>query len=221
MHLYGIVGAGGFGREVMPVALDMLKAAHKPLSYEIVFVVDQGVTNPVNGHRVMTTEEFLASKQKKFFSIAIADHQARERIALNFIKNGITPFSIRAQNSICMSANDIGEGAIFCPFTTVTSNTKIGKFFHANIYSYIAHDCQIGNFVTFAPNVQCNGRVIIEDYAYIGTGAIIKQGTDEKPIIIGRGAVVGMGAVVTKSVAPFTTVIGNPAVPLEKKPTNI
>ena len=30
-------------------------------------------------------------------------------------------------------------------------------------------------------------------------------------------AVVGMGAVVTKSVAPFTTVVGNPAAPLEKK----
>ena len=53
--------------------------------------------------------------------------------------------------------------------------------------------------------------------AVIGTGAMIKEGADKKPIIIGRGAVVGMGAVVTKSVPPFTTVIGNPAVPLEKK----
>jgi acetyltransferase-like isoleucine patch superfamily enzyme len=53
--------------------------------------------------------------------------------------------------------------------------------------------------------------VVIEDHAYIGTGAIIKQGDPDRPLIIGRGAVVGMGAVVTKSVAPGTTVIGNPA----------
>lgn len=75
----------------------------------------------------------------------------------------------------------------------------------------------IGDFVTFAPSVHCNGGIIIEDYAYIGTGAMIKQGTEDKPIIIGKGAVVGMGAVVTKSVEPYATVIGNPAAPLKRK----
>lgn len=72
----------------------------------------------------------------------------------------------------------------------------------------------IGNFVTFAPNVHCNGRVVIEDHAYIGTGAIIRHGSPDRPIVIGEGAVVGMGSVVTKSVAPYTTVFGNPAKPL-------
>jgi acetyltransferase-like isoleucine patch superfamily enzyme len=107
----------------------------------------------------------------------------------------------------------VGEGAILCGFTHITSNAKIGKFFHGNIYSYVAHDCIIGDFVTFAPGVKCNGHVVIEDHAYIGTGVVIKDGTD-KPIVIGQGAVVGMGAVVTKSVPPGTTVVGNPARPL-------
>lgn len=71
--------------------------------------------------------------------------------------------------------------------------------------------------MTFAPSVHCNGKVIIEDNAYIGTGVVIKQGTDHAPIIIGEGAIVGMGAVVTKSVDPFTTVVGNPAAPLERR----
>lgn len=53
--------------------------------------------------------------------------------------------------------------------------------------------------------------MVIEDHAYIGTGAIIKQGEPGRPLIIGQGAVVGMGAVVTKSVVPGTTVMGNPA----------
>jgi len=43
---------------------------------------------------------------------------------------------------------------------------------------------------------------------------MIRQGTPERPIVIGEGAIVGMGAVVTKSVAPYTTVFGNPAKPL-------
>jgi len=46
---------------------------------------------------------------------------------------------------------------------------------------------------------------------------VLKQGTDDKPIVIGKGAIVGMGAVVTKSVPPFATVVGNPAAPLERR----
>ena len=75
----------------------------------------------------------------------------------------------------------------------------------------------IGDYVTFAPNVQCNGSVVIEDNVYVGTGAIIRQGTPTKPIVIGQGAIVGMGAVVTKSIPAFETVIGNPAQPMKRK----
>jgi acetyltransferase-like isoleucine patch superfamily enzyme len=74
----------------------------------------------------------------------------------------------------------------------------------------------IGDYVTFAPAVKCNGNIMIEDHAYIGAGAIIKQGEPGKPTVIGQGAVVGMGTVVTKSISPGTTVVGNPAQQLEK-----
>jgi sugar O-acyltransferase (sialic acid O-acetyltransferase NeuD family) len=215
MKLYGIVGTGGFGREVMPIAREML--THHSSDFELVFVDENPAAPEINGQRVMMADEFLSSHQEKYFNIAIAGYQNRERIANNFMAAGASPFTIRAWNSVIMDNNEIGEGAILCPFTTITSNAKIGRFFHSNIYSYVAHDCFIGDFVTFAPDVHCNGTVIIEDYAYIGTGAVIKQGTHEKPLVVGRGAIVGMGAVVTKSVAPFTTVVGNPAMPMEKK----
>ena len=68
--------------------------------------------------------------------------------------------------------------------------------------------------MTFAPAVRCNGNIVIEDHAYIGTGAVIKQGRPDRPLVIGRGAVVGMGAVVTRDVPPGVTVVGNPARPL-------
>ena len=78
-------------------------------------------------------------------------------------------------------------------------------------YSYVEHDCVIGDFVTFAPGVQCNGNVTIEDHVYVGAGAMIKQGKPGKPLVVGRGAVVGMGAVVTRDVPAGATVVGNPA----------
>lgn len=54
-------------------------------------------------------------------------------------------------------------------------------------------------------------EIFIEDYAWIGTGALILPG-----VCIGRGAVVGAGAVVSKSVAPGLIVVGNPAKPISK-----
>lgn len=51
------------------------------------------------------------------------------------------------------------------------------------------------------------GRVRIEDYAVIGSRAMILPG-----VTVGRGAVVAAGAVVTKDVAPYTLVGGIPAV---------
>jgi acetyltransferase-like isoleucine patch superfamily enzyme len=118
---------------------------------------------------------------------------------------------VRATNAVVLDAVYVGEGAILCPFVTLTSNIRIGRQFHANLYSYVEHDCVVGDYVTFAPSVRCNGNVVIEDHVYVGTGAMIKQGRPDCPLVIGRGAVVGMGAVVTRSVPPGVTVVGNPA----------
>ena len=106
----------------------------------------------------------------------------------------------------------IQDGACLSPFVTLTSNIRIGRCFHANLYSYVEHDCVIGDFVTFGPGAKVNGNVMIGDHAYIGSGAIIRQG-----LTIGAHAIVGMGAVVTHDVPPGQTVIGNPAKPMIKE----
>jgi acetyltransferase-like isoleucine patch superfamily enzyme len=40
---------------------------------------------------------------------------------------------------------------------------------------------------------------------------MLREGSPDKPLRIGAGAIVGMGAVVTKDVPDGATVIGNPA----------
>ncbi len=209
MATYAIVGTGGHGRETMAMARRM--PALQAEGVELVFV-DREVAQPrVNGFKVITTQEFLGLPGSKYFNPAIASSVIRRRVAGEMSKAGVPVFSVFAENFYQLDHNVIGEGAIFSPFTTVTVNVTIGTFFHANNYAYVSHDCKIGDFVTFAPGVKCNGNVVIKDDAYIGTGAIIRQGTPDAPLVIGEGAVVGMGAVVTRNVEDGMTVIGNPA----------
>ncbi len=209
--LYAIYGASGCGRSLMPVARQQL--VRESDASEIVFIDDalESVAE-VNAHRAMNYLAFLnETASEKYVQIAIANSRVREKIAQRLETDGIQLWSISADNVIFMDEVEIAEGSALSPFVTITSNIKIGKCFHANLYSYVEHDCVIGDFVTFAPGVKCNGNIHIHDHAYIGAGAMIKQGTPDQPLVIGKGAVVGMGAVVTKSVPAGATVVGNPA----------
>lgn len=211
--IFGLFGAGGFGREVMPYVKGSV-ARTLGVSTDVVdaFFVEtwEPSDSEVNGYPLISMEKFFQLEGLRYFNVAVGDGRVREAIA-NEVGSSAEALSIHAPQTIFLDNNVIGAGSVFCPNAMVTSNATIGRFFQANIYSYVAHDCVIGDFVTFAPGVRCNGNVHIHDYAYIGTNAIIKQGTPDKPLRIGAGAVVGMGAVVTKDVPDGVTVIGNPA----------
>lgn len=58
----------------------------------------------------------------------------------------------------------------------------------------------------YIPDFDCFGKIVIEDWAYIGSESLIMPG-----VTIGEGALVAAGSVVTKSVPPHTVVGGNPA----------
>ena len=210
MKHVALYGSGGCGRGVMPLVRKQLDELGE--KYKLVFVEDEPAVSEVNGYPVIKYDNWLTHSAKDaYICIAIANSNLREKIVRRCEADGMQFFEARASNVIQFDNVMLGEGAILCPFVTLTSNIRIGKHFHANLYSYIEHDCVIGDYVTFAPGAKCNGNIVIEDHAYIGSGAVIKQGKPGSPIIIGRGAIVGMGAVVTKSVPSGVTVVGNPA----------
>jgi hypothetical protein len=60
-QIYGIIGAGGFGREVMPIARQMIASLKGSNSeeYELVFVVENLKEQiVVNGHKVIPDGHF-------------------------------------------------------------------------------------------------------------------------------------------------------------------
>lgn len=216
--VYGVYGASGFGKEVLPLVRDQV--LNSGGTKEDIFFIDDAPEHDkyLNHHKILSLDDFLAlNADERYVTIAIANSSIRETLTNKCIQSKINILNVTAKNIVKLDEVTIGDGAILCPFVTLTSNIKIGKSFQANIYSYVAHDCIIGDYVTFAPGVKCNGNIVIEDHVYIGTGVIIHQGKPNKPLTIGKGAVIAAGSVVTQSIPAGMTVFGNPAIEFTKE----
>lgn len=114
----------------------------------------------------------------------------------------------------------IGYGTRIGSFVEIGFGVVLGTYCKVQSFAFIPHGVEIGDRVFIGPHV-CFTNVkrpdlfsakpdflttIVEDGAVIGAGAVILPG-----VRIGEGALIGAGSVVTKDVAPWATVKGNPA----------
>jgi sugar O-acyltransferase (sialic acid O-acetyltransferase NeuD family) len=212
--LLGIFGAGGCGREVVDYASTQISEIEETHNRHVqLLLVDNAKSGMYFGEvKCISESEFVEiDAEKKYFNVAINNSKVREIVFNRLVATGAVPLNVVSDLSYVSPECSVGPGLLVSRFASINTSAKIGKAFHCNYYAYVSHDSVIGDFVTFAPGVMCNGNVRIENHVYIGAGAILRQGTESKPLVIGEGAVVGMGSVVTKDVPANTTVVGNPA----------
>ena len=203
-----IYSHGGHAREMHRCVL-----AQYP-NEQVIFVDDDP------GKMAISYEEAqsIGVNEDSSFVISFADPALRQLKTQQVLSDGFSLFSVQAATAIIGENVVLGEGSVISDFAMITADARIGLGFQCNIYSYIAHDCVVGDFVTLAPRVAVNGRVEIGDGVYIGTGATILPGEDGNPVRIGAGAVVGAHALVTRDVPEGVTVVGMPAKPLKRAP---
>lgn len=141
------------------------------------------------------------------FLIAIGSPRRRERVIRDFFSGYEYQFATLIDPTVIIGENVIIEdGSMICAGSVLTINITIGKHSIVNINSTLSHGVQLGSFVTIAPNVAIAGDVKIDDLVEIGLNASLKE-----KLVVARGAFVGMGAVLVKSVEENHVMVGNPA----------
>lgn len=136
-----------------------------------------------------------------------------------------------------VESEKIGNGTRIWAFAHVLPGAKIGADCNICDHTFIENDVVIGDRVTVKCGVQLWDGITLEEDVFVGPNAtftndafprskqpfeliltVVKRGasiganaTILPGIIIGEGAMVGAGAVVTKNVPPRALVVGNPA----------
>lgn len=103
-------------------------------------------------------------------------------------------------------------GANTCIDRGALADTVIGDYTKINNLCHIAHNNKMGKNVTITGCVNVSGSNIIEDDVWVAPNSSIRGW-----VHIGKGATVGMGAVVVNDIPEGETWVGNPAHKLEKK----
>lgn len=207
-----IVGAGGFGREVM---WQLTKESVQGKYYDILGYVDDDYKlegKIIDNYPVIGNIEWLKNYPDEIAAvICIGNSCIRKNIYERIVENSKIEFpSIITEDVKYSDTVTFGKGCIICLSNILTVNIKLGDFVISNLDCTIGHDVVIDDFVTLYPSVNVSGNVHIGMCSEIGTGSNIIQGKD-----IGKNVIVGAGSVVVKDIPEFCTAVGTPARPIK------
>ena len=191
----GIIGAGGFGREVY-WSLSLMERV------DVKFFVDDHYWDGKND-LILPISKFNPNE----YEVVIAIGNPRDRFDIVQRLPKETKYFTHIHPSVQILGNDveIGEGSIICAGTIITTNVKIGNHTHLNLQTTIGHDCNICNYFTTAPGAKISGNCKIYDCVYVGTNTSIKENTSIHSL-----TTIGSNATVVKNIEEPGTYVGVP-----------
>lgn len=163
---------------------------------------------PFRGASFADWVQSLVSPSEVGFLVAIGGARGRDRFSIQqyLQSHGLTAIIAIHPTAFVAHNAKIGDGSQVLAHAAVCVEAVVGNACIVNTGATVDHECRLHDGVHVGPGAHLAGCVDVYRYATIYTGAIVIP-----RITIGEGAVVGAGAVVTRDVPDYATVVGNPA----------
>jgi sugar O-acyltransferase (sialic acid O-acetyltransferase NeuD family) len=216
-----IVGAGGLGTEYAWVAEEMnhaaLRTAGGAAVWEILGFTDDDPGKKgthlagylVHGTVQQAFEKF--GKNQVAYVVAIGNNKARRNAAQAAEALGWTAGTLIHPSAIVAGSARVGPGSYLGPGTVVCPNASLGKHVIINTHVSVGHDSVIEDFAQICPGVRVSGGCRVGAHGFVGSNASLAPG-----VLVGESAVVGANSLAIRKVAPGTTVLGCPALVVER-----
>lgn len=209
-----IVGAGGFGREVLEIFKDQNKIS---LRWNILGFIDENMElqgEEINNYQVLGGLDWLRKHKANGLGCvcAIGSPETRKQVVQKLREMGVDFYNAIHPSVIISEFVKLGQDVIICAGSVLTVNIKIGDHVHIDTNCSVAHDAVIGNYCRLNPGVKINGNDHLGDGVYVGTGATFIQG-----ISIGKWSTIGAGAVVIEDIPEKVVAVGVPAKVVKQK----
>lgn len=201
-----IIGAGGFGREVLQWIKDCNSA--KGPTWNVLGFIDDNLevlNNIPCDKEVIGKISDHTPSANVYYTIALALPSLKKKIALDFKSKGAEFANIYHPKAIVSEFCEIGEGVILTANAKLSPNVKLGNFVTL-LGSGVGHDAELGDFSTISGYCSINGHVKVGEGAFIASNAVVAPGKK-----VGAWSYVGMGSMVISNVKEQTKVMGNPA----------
>lgn len=205
MRQIHIIGAGGWGREV-------LAQMQSDIAYNKEWAIKGFLDSRPHalygfdcGLSILGDPLSYTPQPDDAFVCAVGEPRARHHYVQPLLQKNALFIAIHTETWLNPRVH-LGRGCFLSPRVHVSPDVHIGDFANIHSQTIISHDVHIGDYAVISAMVFVGGRARIGRFSVIHPNATILPSIE-----IGEGATVGAGAVVVKDVPPGTTVFGNPA----------
>ena len=201
-----IVGAGGFGREMVAWARQCVQFERE---WTIKGLIDD---NPAALAGKNTPAPLLGNVQDyqpsadEVFICAMGIPAVKRRCCELLLSRGARFTRLIHRTAVLGDNVELGEGVVLCPYTVLSANNRLGLGVAINLHSSVDHDACVGDWSQVYCHCDLTGAVHVGREVFIGSSVSIIPG-----ISVGDGAYIGAGSVVLRNVPSGAKVFGVPA----------
>jgi sugar O-acyltransferase (sialic acid O-acetyltransferase NeuD family) len=166
-----VVGAGGFGREVVHWARDAWPAASSRIAGFL--AADGGGDGPLP---VIADPDDFEPSPGDGLLLAIGIPMVRRRVAESLVSRGGRFLTLVHPSAMVAPSASVGEGSILCPYSIVSDAVRVGRFTLLNYHASLGHDASTGEFSVLSPYATLGGRAHVGPDVFMGLHTSVAPG---------------------------------------------